>query len=99
LTTGIPPPPAAITNVPCLINVSMLSSSTMLIGIGEGKGVDAVIDKDKTSALLAAHLKSDQLIILTAVDYVITNVPCLINVSMLSSSTMLIGIGEGTTRR
>ena len=32
---------------------------------GNYKGVDAVIDKDKTSALLAAHLKSDQLIILT----------------------------------
>jgi carbamate kinase len=28
---------------------------------------------DKTSALLAAHLKSDQLIILTAVDYVYIN--------------------------
>ena len=40
---------------------------------GNYKGVDAVIDKDKTSALLAAHLKSDQLIILTAVDYVYIN--------------------------
>ncbi|MEJ7144663.1 carbamate kinase, partial [Staphylococcus capitis] len=37
------------------------------------QGVDAVIDKDKTSALLAAHLQSDQLIILTAVDYVYIN--------------------------
>ena len=40
---------------------------------GRYQGVDAVIDKDKTSALLAAHLQSDQLIILTAVDYVYIN--------------------------
>ena len=32
---------------------------------GRYQGVDAVIDKDKTSALLAAHLQPDQLIILT----------------------------------
>lgn len=37
------------------------------------KGIDAVIDKDKTSALLAADLKFDQLIILTAVDYIYIN--------------------------
>ena len=34
------------------------------------KGVDAVIDKDKTSALLGADIQCDQLIILTAIDYV-----------------------------
>ncbi|OFO99795.1 carbamate kinase, partial [Staphylococcus sp. HMSC065E08] len=37
---------------------------------GDLHGVDAVIDKDKSSALLAANLKSEQLIILTAVDYI-----------------------------
>ena len=35
--------------------------------------MDAVIDKDKSSALLAANLKSEQLIILTAVDYIYIN--------------------------
>ena len=37
------------------------------------KGVDAVIDKDKTSALLGADIQCDQLIILTAIDYVYVN--------------------------
>ncbi|MBE5949072.1 MAG: carbamate kinase [Lachnospiraceae bacterium] len=37
------------------------------------EGVDAVIDKDKTCALLAADLDADVLIILTAVDYVYVN--------------------------
>lgn len=37
------------------------------------KGVDAVIDKDKTSACLAANLKADILLILTAVDQVSIN--------------------------
>lgn len=37
------------------------------------KGVDAVIDKDKTSACLAASLKADVLLILTAVDQVSIN--------------------------
>lgn len=36
-------------------------------------GVDAVIDKDKSSALLGAKLQSDQLIILTTVDYIYLN--------------------------
>ncbi|AYU54316.1 carbamate kinase [Staphylococcus debuckii] len=40
---------------------------------GNLHGVDAVIDKDKSSALLAANLKSEQLIILTAVDYIYIN--------------------------
>lgn len=37
------------------------------------KGVPAVIDKDRSSALLAAKVNADQLIILTAVDYVYVN--------------------------
>ncbi|WP_053036141.1 carbamate kinase [Staphylococcus haemolyticus] len=63
---------------------TLIKHDTLVIAAGGGgipvvkeegnyKGVDAVIDKDKTSALLAAHLKSDQLIILTAVDYVYIN--------------------------
>ena len=46
---------------------------SQLLEQGRYQGVDAVIDKDKTSALLAAHLQSDQLMILTAVDYVYIN--------------------------
>lgn len=63
---------------------TLITHGTLVIAAGGGgipvvkedehyKGVDAVIDKDKTSALLAAHLQSDQLIILTAVDYVYIN--------------------------
>ena len=37
------------------------------------KGVPAVIDKDRSSALLADNIDADQLIILTAVDYVYVN--------------------------
>ena len=37
------------------------------------KGVAAVIDKDRASALLAKDVKADQLIILTAVDRVCVN--------------------------
>ncbi|MFC6289073.1 carbamate kinase [Levilactobacillus angrenensis] len=37
------------------------------------KGVPAVIDKDRSSALLAANISADQLIILTAVDDVYVN--------------------------
>lgn len=40
---------------------------------GDLHGVDAVIDKDKSSAILAAHIKSDKLIILTAVGYIFIN--------------------------
>ncbi|WP_412518694.1 carbamate kinase [Staphylococcus simulans] len=40
---------------------------------GDLHGVDAVIDKDKSSAILAAHIKSDKLIILTAVDNIFIN--------------------------
>ena len=63
---------------------TLITHGTLVIAAGGGgvpvikenevyKGVDAVIDKDKTSALLAAHLQSDQLIILTAVDHVYIN--------------------------
>ena len=51
-----------------VVAVSQLSKKKVTI-----KASIFVIDKDKTSALLAAHLKSDQLIILTAVDYVYIN--------------------------
>ncbi|MBB1079970.1 carbamate kinase [Limosilactobacillus sp. STM2_1] len=37
------------------------------------KGVPAVIDKDRSSALLAANINADKLIILTAVDHVYIN--------------------------
>ena len=60
---------------------TLITHGTLVIAAGGGgipvikenevyTGVDAVIDKDKTSALLAAHLQSDQLIILTAVDQI-----------------------------
>ena len=63
---------------------TLITHGTLVIAAGGGgipvikenevyTGVDAVIDKDKTSALLAAHLQSDQLIILTAVDHVYIN--------------------------
>ncbi|PTF01143.1 carbamate kinase, partial [Staphylococcus devriesei] len=63
---------------------TLIKHGTLVIAAGGGgipvvkeqgnyKGVDAVIDKDKTSALLAARLQSDQLIILTAVDHVYIN--------------------------
>ena len=63
---------------------TLIKHGTLVIAAGGGgipvvkeqgryQGVDAVIDKDKTSALLAAHLQSDQLMILTAVDYVYIN--------------------------
>ena len=37
---------------------------------GNYKGVEAVIDKDRTSALLAAQLGADQFVVLTGVDQV-----------------------------
>ncbi|MFQ5443195.1 MAG: carbamate kinase, partial [Nitrospinales bacterium] len=40
---------------------------------GELRGVEAVIDKDKTSALLASELEIDCFVILTQVDHVFTN--------------------------
>jgi len=64
---------------------TLIENDTLVIAAGGGgvpvireqhdsfKGVDAVIDKDKTSALLGADIHCDQLIILTAIDYVYVN--------------------------
>ncbi|MGT2934152.1 carbamate kinase [Streptococcus catagoni] len=60
---------------------ALIESGTLVVAGGGGgvpviqtkagyQGVAAVIDKDKSSALLASELKADQLIILTAVDNV-----------------------------
>ncbi|MDT4020057.1 carbamate kinase, partial [Staphylococcus aureus] len=64
---------------------TLIKNDTLVIAAGGGgipvireqhdgfKGIDAVIDKDKTSALLGANIQCDQLIILTAIDYVYIN--------------------------
>ncbi|WP_145474546.1 carbamate kinase [Staphylococcus epidermidis] len=64
---------------------TLVENDTLVIAAGGGgipvireqhdsfKGIDAVIDKDKTSALLGADIHCDQLIILTAIDYVYIN--------------------------
>ena len=63
---------------------NLIESGSLVIAGGSGgvpvvqttqglKGVPAVIDKDRSSALLAANLDADQLIILTAVDDVYVN--------------------------
>lgn len=63
---------------------ALIASGTLVIAGGGGgvpvvitdeglRGVPAVIDKDRTSALLADQLGADQLIILTTVDYVYIN--------------------------
>jgi len=62
----------------------LLKNKTIVITCGGGgvpvvyqrgklKGVEAVIDKDRASALLASQVKADELIIATAVDYVYIN--------------------------
>ena len=62
----------------------LVKSGTIVITVGGGgipvvdtghglQGVEAVIDKDRASALLAKELKADRLIILTAVDRVCVN--------------------------
>lgn len=61
---------------------TLIENDTLVIAGGGGgipvinkggyEGIAAVIDKDKSSALLAGELAADQLIILTAVDYVYT---------------------------
>lgn len=62
----------------------LLKQNTLVIACGGGgipvilekgtyKGVDAVIDKDRTSALLASKLGADKLIILTTLDKVCIN--------------------------
>ncbi len=63
---------------------ALVSNGTIVITVGGGgipvseengsyKGVDAVIDKDKSSSKLAIDLKADMLVILTAVDKVCIN--------------------------
>lgn len=63
---------------------NLLNKGNIVIACGGGgipvikyrngyKGVDAVIDKDRTSARLALDLKADMLLILTAVDQVYIN--------------------------
>ena len=64
---------------------TLVENDTLVIAAGGGgipvireqhdsfKGIDDVIDKDKTSALLGADIHCDQLIILTAIDYVYIN--------------------------
>lgn len=63
----------------------LLKNKTVVVAVGGGgvpvikteagqlKGVEAVIDKDKSSALLANEIKADDLIIATAVDFVCIN--------------------------
>ena len=63
---------------------TLIENGTLVIAAGGGgvpvveeggalTGVPAVIDKDRSSALLADNVEADQLIILTAVDYVYIN--------------------------
>ena len=63
---------------------ALVNNGTIVITVGGGgipvseengsyKGVDAVIDKDKSSSKLAIDLKADMLVILTAVDKVCIN--------------------------
>ena len=63
---------------------TLIENGTLVIAAGGGgvpvveeggalTGVPAVIDKDRSSALLADNVDADQLIILTAVDYVYIN--------------------------
>ncbi|MCT3439701.1 carbamate kinase [Limosilactobacillus fermentum] len=63
---------------------TLIENGTLVIAVGGGgvpvveeggalTGVPAVIDKDRSSALLADNVDADQLIILTAVDYVYIN--------------------------
>lgn len=63
----------------------LMSEGTIVIACGGGgipvvmtkkqgyEGIDAVIDKDKTSAMLAKELNADELLILTSVDKVSLN--------------------------
>lgn len=77
------PTPMKILEIHTIKN--MLEDGTIVIACGGGgvpvvmtkkdgyEGVDAVIDKDRTSALLAKEINADQLIILTAVEKVSLN--------------------------
>lgn len=77
------PPPLEIVELPLIR--SLVEDDSMVIACGGGgipvirdangflKGTPAVIDKDRTSSLLARNLGADLLIILTAVKYVYIN--------------------------
>jgi carbamate kinase len=77
------PTPKKILEIGTIKN--LLEDGTIVIACGGGgvpvvmtkkdgyEGVDAVIDKDRTSALLAKELHADQLVILTAVEKVCLN--------------------------
>ena len=76
------PAPKKIVEIRTIKN--LLNKGNIVIACGGGgipvikyrngyKGVDAVIDKDRTSARLALDLKADMLLILTAVDQVYIN--------------------------
>ncbi|AKS66017.1 carbamate kinase [Staphylococcus coagulans] len=77
------PEPIEIVELPSI--AALIDQGNLVISSGGGgipvvkdqdgtlHGVDAVIDKDKSSALLGAKLQSDQLIILTTVDYIYLN--------------------------
>jgi len=76
------PNPKKIVEIRTIKN--LLNKGNIVIACGGGgipvykyrkgyKGVDAVIDKDRTSARLALDLKADMLLILTAVDQVYIN--------------------------
>ena len=79
------PSPQPISIIELEIIKTLVENDTLVIAAGGGgipvireqhdsfKGIDAVIDKDKTSALLGADIHCDQLIILTAIDYVYIN--------------------------
>ena len=78
------PSPAPIKIVELSSIEKMLKEKNIVITCGGGgipvvrrkkgyKGVDAVIDKDRTSALLATKLKADMLLILTTVEKVSIN--------------------------
>ncbi|WP_288531152.1 carbamate kinase [uncultured Secundilactobacillus sp.] len=76
------PQPKSIVELKCISD--LIATGNLVIAGGGGgvpviktenglKGVPAVIDKDRTSALLADNIDADQLIILTAVDDVYIN--------------------------
>jgi carbamate kinase len=70
---------------------------------GHLKGVDAVIDKDRASALLAARLGADRLVILTEVpavyrNYRRSNQEELRQLSVVEAEALLPGLAEGSMR-
>ena len=78
------PSPLPVEIVELDVIKTLVENNTIVIAAGGGgipviknelglKGVDAVIDKDRSSAKLALDLKADMLVILTAVDKVCIN--------------------------